>query len=72
MYDNTSKLLINQFCLDFTAWLIGQPLQLTEMQPTELYYEPIRADGVVLMKNEDLICHWEFQTDPDKLMPYPS
>jgi hypothetical protein len=50
--------------------LISQPLQLTEMQPTELYYEPIRADGVVLLKNGHLICHWEFQTDPDKLMPY--
>jgi hypothetical protein len=24
------------------------------MQPTELYYEPIRADGVVLLKNDKL------------------
>jgi predicted transposase YdaD len=68
MYDNTSKLLISQFCPDFTAWLIGQPLQLTEMQPTELHYEPIRAHGVVLLKNDHLIGHWEFQTDPDKQM----
>jgi predicted transposase/invertase (TIGR01784 family) len=70
MYDNTSKLLISQFCTDFTEWLLGEPLQLNEMQPTELYYEPIRADGVVLMKNDNLICHWEFQTDPDKYMVY--
>jgi predicted transposase/invertase (TIGR01784 family) len=40
------------------------------MQPTELYYEPIRADGVVLLKNDNLICHWEFQTNPDKHMAY--
>jgi predicted transposase/invertase (TIGR01784 family) len=70
MYDNTSKLLISQFCTDFTEWLLGEPLQLNEMQPTELYYEPIRADGVVLLKNDNLICHWEFQTDPDKNMIY--
>jgi predicted transposase/invertase (TIGR01784 family) len=70
MYDNTSKLLINQFCKDFTEWLIGEPIELNEMQPTELYYEPIRADGVVLLKNDNLICHWEFQTNPDKYMAY--
>jgi predicted transposase/invertase (TIGR01784 family) len=70
MYDNTSKLLISQFCTDFTEWLIGEPIELTEMQPTELYYEPIRADGVVLLKNDNLICHWEFQTNPDKYMAY--
>jgi predicted transposase YdaD len=44
--------------------------ELNEMQPTELYYEPIRADGVVLLKNDNLICHWEFQTSPDKYMTY--
>jgi hypothetical protein len=37
------------------------------MQPTK---EPIRADGVVLLKNDNLICHWEFQTNPDKYMAY--
>jgi predicted transposase/invertase (TIGR01784 family) len=44
--------------------------ELNEMQPTELYYEPIRADSVVLLKNDNLICHWEFQTNPDKYMVY--
>jgi predicted transposase YdaD len=65
MYDNTSKLLISQFCTDFTEWLIEEPIaslapeaiELEEVQPTELYYEPIRADGVVLLKNDNLICH---------------
>jgi predicted transposase YdaD len=70
MYDSTSKLLISQFCTDFTEWLLGEPIKLNEMQPTELYYEPIRADSVVLLKNDNLICHWEFQTNPDKYMVY--
>ena len=70
MYDNTSKLLINQFCADYTTWLLGTPVELVDMEPTELYYEPIRADGVVLLKNDSLICHWEFQTDPDLDMAY--
>jgi predicted transposase YdaD len=70
MYDNTSKLLISQFCADYTTWLLGTPVELVDMEPTELYYEPIRADGVVLLKNDNLICHWEFQTDPDLDMAY--
>jgi hypothetical protein len=48
MYDNTSKLLISQFCADYTTWLLGKPVEMVDMEPTELYYEPIRADGVVL------------------------
>jgi hypothetical protein len=31
--------------------------ELNEIQPTELYYELIRADSVVLLKNDNLICH---------------
>jgi predicted transposase YdaD len=53
MYNNTSKLLISQFCTDFTEWLIGEPIKLSEMQPTELYYEPIKADSVVLLENDN-------------------
>jgi predicted transposase YdaD len=49
---------------------LGTPVELVDMEPTELYYEPIRADGVVLLKNDSLICHWEFQTDPDLDMAY--
>jgi predicted transposase/invertase (TIGR01784 family) len=70
MYDNTNKLLISQFCADYTSWLLGTSVELAEMEPTELYYEPVRADGVVLLKNADIICHWEFQTDPDLAMAY--
>jgi predicted transposase YdaD len=104
MYDKTSELLINQFCADYTTWLLGTPVELTKMEATELccepirvnkivldsqscadytrwllgtpveladmqitdlYYQPIINDGLVLLKNDSLICHWEFQTDPD-------
>jgi predicted transposase YdaD len=71
MYDNTCKLLIGDNPLDFTTWLLGKVLELDErIEPSELYFDPIRADGVVLLKNANIICHWEFQTDPDEWMAY--
>jgi predicted transposase YdaD len=43
---------------------------LTELQPTELSVDPIRADSMILLTNEDLILHLEFQTDADDEIPF--
>jgi predicted transposase/invertase (TIGR01784 family) len=68
--DNISKFLIEQYSADFAAWLLGQPITLTAINPTELNVEPIRADSVMLLQSADLILHTEFQTLPDETMPF--
>lgn len=70
MIDNVSKFLIEQYSTDFAAWLIGQPIPLTAINPTELNVEPIRADSVMLLQSTNLILHTEFQTLPDETMPF--
>ncbi|PSB56684.1 Rpn family recombination-promoting nuclease/putative transposase [Chamaesiphon polymorphus] len=70
MYDNTCKYLAEKFPEDFASWLIGERVSLVEMNPTELNVEPIRADSIILLTNESLILHLEFQTSPDPDMPF--
>lgn len=70
MFDNVSKFLIEQYSPDFASWLIGEPIALTELSPSELSLEPIRADALVLLQSTEVILHCEFQTDPDATMPF--
>ncbi|MBD2330075.1 Rpn family recombination-promoting nuclease/putative transposase [Alkalinema sp. FACHB-956] len=70
MFDNLSKFLIQQYSQDFAAWLLGEPIALTELKPTELSIEPIRADSVILLKSQQVIVHCEFQTNPDRDLPF--
>jgi predicted transposase/invertase (TIGR01784 family) len=72
MFDNLSKFLAQQYPQDFASWLVGKPVKFTELKPTELSLEPIRADSVVLLKSRKLILHSEFQTDPDLDMGFRS
>jgi predicted transposase/invertase (TIGR01784 family) len=72
MFDNLSKFLAQQYPQDFASWLVGKPIKLTELKPTELSLEPIRADSVILLKSRKLIVHGEFQTDPDVDMGFRS
>ncbi len=69
-YDNICKYLRDCFADQFSQWLLGQVLPLTEIQPSELSLEPIRADSVVLLQGEGLILHLEFQTDPKPDIPF--
>ena len=69
MYDNVCKRLVESFPEDFSTWLLGKPVVLTELKPTELSIEPIRADSVLLRQSEDLILHVEFQTRPEADIP---
>jgi predicted transposase/invertase (TIGR01784 family) len=70
MYDNTCKYLAENFPEDISSWLIGKRVALVELNPTELNVDPIRADSIILLNNEDLILHLEFQTDTDPDMAF--
>lgn len=70
MFDNVSKFLVEQYSADFASWLVGEPMALTELSPSELSLEPIRADALILLQSADVVLHCEFQTDPDSTMPF--
>jgi predicted transposase/invertase (TIGR01784 family) len=70
MFDNISKFLIEQFPEDFASWLIGEPIALSELSPSELSLEPIRADALILLQSDNIVLHCEFQTNPDPTMPF--
>jgi predicted transposase/invertase (TIGR01784 family) len=70
MYDNTCKYLAENFPEDISSWLIGKRVALVELNPTELNVDPIRADSIILLNNEELILHLEFQTDADPDMAF--
>ena len=70
MFDPTCKFLAESFPADFAAWLLGEPITLTKLSPTELSLEPIRADSLILLGSEEVVLHAEFRTDPDLLMGF--
>jgi predicted transposase/invertase (TIGR01784 family) len=70
MYDNTCKYLAATFPSDFASWLLGKPIPLTKLEPSELTVEPIRADSVIFLESKEIIMHLEFQTKPDPTMSY--
>ena len=49
---------------------MGESIVLTEIEPSELSLDPIRADALILLQSEDSILHIEFQTDPQKKIPF--
>jgi predicted transposase/invertase (TIGR01784 family) len=70
MYDSTCKFIALEYSKDLATWLLGKPLDLTEIKPSELSLEPIRADSLIFLESEELILHIEFQTDPKEDIPY--
>jgi predicted transposase/invertase (TIGR01784 family) len=70
MYDNTCRFLAEQFSADFASWLMGQAVPMTELKPSELSLEPIRADALILLESDDSILHLEFQTLPKTTIPF--
>ncbi len=71
MFDNVCKFLAENFSSDFAGWLLGEPIGLTKLSPTELFVQPIRADALILLESEQTILHIEFQTQPDSEIPCP-
>jgi predicted transposase/invertase (TIGR01784 family) len=70
MFDNVCKFMAETCSADFASWLLGEPIALTELKPSELSLEPIRADSLILLQSEQLVLHLEFQTVPDKTMAF--
>nr|WP_242016382.1 hypothetical protein [Pseudanabaena cinerea] len=70
MIDNICKFLAESFSSDFASWLLGKPIELTKLEPSELLVEPIRADSVIFLEASDLILHIEFQTEPNRNIPF--
>ena len=69
MFDNICKFLAENFSF-ILCHLVGRPVTLTKLSPTELSLEPIRADSLILEQSEDLVLHLEFQTEPDENMGF--
>ncbi len=59
-FDNTCKFLAETFPSDFASWLLGSPINLTKLEPSELLLEPIRADTVIFLESAEIILHEVF------------
>ena len=70
MFDNVCKFLAENYSEDFSQWLLGYKTNLTELKPTELSLEPIRADSLILLQSQNLVLHLEFQTNVDETMAF--
>jgi len=70
MYDDTCRFLAENFSADFASWLLGEPVILTEIQPSELSLDPIRADALIFLESDESILHLEFQTLPKVNIPF--
>ncbi len=70
MYDNTCKYLAEKFSADFATWLLGETTTFTQISPSELSAEPIRADALILMESVNDILHIEFQTRGHVAIPF--
>ncbi|MEO1400186.1 MAG: flagellar assembly protein H, partial [Cyanobacteria bacterium J06635_1] len=57
MFDTVCKFLIETFSTDFASWLLGEPVELTELSPSELSLEPVRADALMLLQSTETILH---------------
>ncbi|MBE9077177.1 Rpn family recombination-promoting nuclease/putative transposase [Romeria aff. gracilis LEGE 07310] len=69
MFDAICKYLVETFSADFAQWLLGKAVSFSELSPSELLLEPIRADAL-LLQSEQQILHLEFQTRPDPAIPF--
>lgn len=70
MYDDTCRFLAEHFSSDFASWLMGEPVTMTELKPSELFLDPIRADAMMMLESDKAILHIEFQTQPEKRIPF--
>jgi hypothetical protein len=70
MYDDTCRFLAENFSADFASWLLGESIPLTELKPSELLLEPIRADALILLESDESVLHLEFQTRPKRDIPF--
>lgn len=43
---------------------------MTELSPSELFLEPMRADALILLQSDEIVLHLEFQTQPKADIPF--
>lgn len=70
MYDDACRFLAEHFSADFASWLLGKAVTLTELQPSELSLDPIRADALIFLESDEAVLHIEFQTLPKDNIPF--
>ena len=70
MFDDTCRFLAEHFSADFASWLLGEPVSMTELKPSELSLDPIRTDALILLQSEASFLHLEFQTLPKNSVPF--
>lgn len=70
MFDNVCRFLAESFSADFATWLLGESITLTQLSPSELSLEPIRADALILLQSDEIVLHLEFQTEAKAEIPF--
>lgn len=70
MFDDTCRFLAEHFSADFASWLLGEPVEMTELKPSELSLDPIRTDALILLQSAASFLHLEFQTLPKDSVPF--
>ncbi|MFM6348904.1 MAG: Rpn family recombination-promoting nuclease/putative transposase [Dolichospermum sp.] len=70
MYDDTCRFLAENFSADFASWRLEEPVEMTELKPSELSLDPIRTDALILLQSEASFLHLEFQTLPKDNVPF--
>ncbi|MCC5603668.1 Rpn family recombination-promoting nuclease/putative transposase [Nostoc favosum] len=70
MFDNVCRFLAESFSGDFATWLLGESIALTQLSPSELSLEPIRADALILLQSDEIVLHIEFQTEAKAEIPF--
>ena len=69
-YDSVCKFIAETFTTDITTWLLGEPVELARLEPSELLVKPIYADSLVLLESQSLVLHIEFQVVPKPELPF--
>ncbi|ERN41249.1 hypothetical protein KR51_00021370 [Rubidibacter lacunae KORDI 51-2] len=69
-YDSVCKFIAENFTADITTWLLGEPVELVRLEPSELVSSPIYADTLVALEDRNLSLHIEFQVEPKPDIPF--
>ncbi|WP_017326880.1 DUF4351 domain-containing protein [Synechococcus sp. PCC 7336] len=69
-FDSVCKFIAETFTADLATWLLGEPVELARLEPTELLSSPIYADSLVLLESKDLVLQIEFQVEPKAEIPF--
>jgi predicted transposase YdaD len=70
-FDNTCKYLSETYPERFTTWLLGSTPESVEVIKTELSIEPVRADFVAYLPQEQRLLQIEFQVRGETNPPLP-